>query len=124
MPTKLPEGFVASEQVKEWAYRKYGYRDLPDFFISDFRKHHAAKGTKYDLWHRALMNWVDWSSPAGRFYKADVWENALEKCKQIMGSEKPKVPMPEIKKPPPPRNLAYGMAQLEKMKARLRCNQG
>lgn len=116
MACKLPDGFTVSDRVKEWSYKKYGYYDLPSQFISDFRGHFAAKGTKYEDWDRAFMNWIDWSSPAGRFYNADVWENALNKCKAIMNAEKPKVQVFEIKKPPPARNLEHGMQALKQLK--------
>ena len=119
MPTKLPEGFEVSERVKEWAYKKYGYYDLPQQFVPDFRKHHAAKGSKYDDWDKALMNWIDWSSPSGKYYSAKLWEIVIEKCKRKMYEEKPKIEVP-IKRPPPPRDKEYGMNQLEKAKQLLK----
>jgi len=116
MPSKLPEGFEVSDRVKEWAYRKYGYYDLPLQFISNFRAHFAAKGSKYDDWDRALMNWIDKESPAGDFYKPATWEAAIAKCKIILNSEKPKIPLFEIKKPPPVSNREHGLAALRQLK--------
>lgn len=95
MPTKLPDCFTVSEQVRDWCLRKHGYRDLPDQFISDFRSHHAAKGSKYDDWDQAFKNWINWSSPSGKYYNAKIWENALEKCKRVMNAEKPKIEVPD-----------------------------
>ena len=94
MPTKLPDDFIVTEQIKEWSLKKYGYYDLPNYFVSDFRAHFAAKGTQYDDWSRAFQNWINWSAPSGRFYNADVWENALNKCKAMMNAEKPKIEVP------------------------------
>ena len=94
MPTKIPEDFAVSDRVRNWSEKKYGYPDLPAQFLSEFRSHFIAKGTQYDLWDRALMNWIDKASPAGRYYDADAWEAALNKCKAIMKKQPPVLDIP------------------------------
>ena len=94
MPTKIPEDFAVSDRVRNWSEKKYGYPDLPAQFLSEFRSHFIAKGTQYDLWDRALMNWIDKASPAGRYYDADAWEAALNKCKAIMKKQPPALDIP------------------------------
>lgn len=94
MPIKLPDDFTITDRIRNWSEKKYGYPDLPNQFLSDFRAHHSAKGTKYDDWHKAFQNWIDWSSPAGRYYNANVWEAALNKCKAIMKKQPPVLDIP------------------------------
>ena len=55
MKTKLPDDFMVTDSIKDWSLDKHGYYDLPDYFISDFRQIHAAKGTKYENWQKALQ---------------------------------------------------------------------
>jgi len=120
LPSKLPDNFTPQTHVYEWALRKFGYYDLPDFFLSDFRSHHAAKGTKYSDWQRALMNWVTWSSPSGQYYNAKVWESALEKCKAKLKAETIKIPLPIMKTTPKKANPETARLAIRQMMAGLR----
>jgi len=116
MPSKLPDSFTPQTHVYEWSLNKYGYYDLPDFFLSDFRSHHAAKGSKYSDWQRALMNWITWSSPAGQYHNAKIWEAAIEKCKAKLRAEKIKVPIPKMKTTPKPVDREAARAAIKKMR--------
>lgn len=91
MKTKLPDNFQPDEKTYIWSLKKHGYYDLPDMFISDFRSHHAAKGGQYTDWQRCLKNWINWSSPSGKYPNSKRWESAIEKCKSRMKAEKIKL---------------------------------
>ena len=94
MPIKLPDDFTITDRIRNWSEKKYGYPDLPNQFLSDFRSHYAAKGTKWDDWELTMMRWIDRASPSGECYKASVWEAALNKCKAIMKKQQPVLDIP------------------------------
>ena len=116
MPNKISSDFCVTDKLREWALKKYGYYDLPDCFISDFKAHFEAKGTKYTDWDKTLQNWITSTSPSGKFYNANIWESALNKCKQKMKKESIKVPLPEIKRPPKPVNRELARNEIKKMR--------
>lgn len=116
MPSKLPDNFTPQTHVYEWSLKKFGYYDLPDFFLSDFRMTHAAKGSKKISWDRAMQNWITWASPSGKYYNAKVWESAIEKCKAKARAEKIKIPIPKMKTTPKPVDRELARAEIKKMR--------
>lgn len=118
--TSLPDDFMVNDRVREWSLKRFGYYHLPDFFLSDFRSHHAAKGTRMANWDLALMNWIRWSAPSGRYYQITVWEHAIQYCKERMNREKPKVEIPDLSPPKEkPVDREYGRKKLLELRARL-----
>lgn len=83
MASKLSDDFLVTDSLRKWASSKNWPAFIPDVFISDFRMHHAAKGTRYDNWYQAFQNWINWSAPGGRFYHASEWESKLAAAKAL-----------------------------------------
>ena len=97
---KLPTNFKPTLKTNEWAIKKHGYYDLPYMFISDFRQIHAAKGSKFENWQKALQLHINRNAPSGIYYSPKIWESAIGKCKEKLNRETPKVPLPTMKTTP------------------------
>jgi hypothetical protein len=83
MKTTIPENFQVTDELRAWSKSKYGYYSLPQVFLQEFIDHHAAKGERCKNWERAFQNWINWSSPTGRFYNARIWEEKIERAKKL-----------------------------------------
>jgi len=106
---------MVTDSIKDWSLDKHGYYDLPDYFISDFRQIHAAKGTKYENWQKALQMHINRNSPSGIYHSPKIWEAALEKCKDKMKREEVKIPVPKMKTTPKRSKPKLAREEIRKM---------
>ncbi len=81
--TRIPADFAVTDTHREWASRKHAAMHLPDVFIGEFKDHHAAKGTTMLDWDKAFTNWINWSSPAGRFYNDMDWAKRIKAARAM-----------------------------------------
>ena len=109
----FPDDFVVTDQLRQWALDKYYYYDLPDVMFNDFKRIYYGE-YKFANWYRAYQNYIIGKSPAKRKYADNVWEKAIEKCKDKQRKETIKVPIPKIKAPPKPVNRDKAMKELKK----------
>lgn len=93
MKIKDPLQVEITDQIQEWASRKYGAPHLPEFFLSEFHDHHQASGKKFADAEQAFKNWITWSAPGGKYYRADVWEDRLRRAKRKAYSERSSLPL-------------------------------
>ena len=77
-----PADVIITDELKAWAAEKWGAAELPAQYLQEFKDSCAARGMKYKDATQAFRNWVSWSAPSGRFYKADVWETRLRNAKR------------------------------------------
>ncbi len=123
MPSKTPDNFQVSPELRLWSENKYGFSNLPDVFLSRFKNNwldriEDGRAPKWKDPELALRRWVREASPSGGMYKANEWEAALQQCKAAQRKESIKVPLPDIKvKPKWDRKI--GMKAVEEMKRRL-----
>lgn len=78
-----PNDYTITDSIREWASQRYGLPHLPDVFIQDWQDAAAARGSTYADCERALMNWIRWSGPSGRFYNPADWERKLKSAKKL-----------------------------------------
>jgi len=106
MPKKIDPDFKVTDRLTEWSENRFGYSELPFLFISEFKNHFIAKGTKYDNWDKCFMNWINKWSPSGDYYDAKKWEDKINICKLELNKKKPPEAIKEyltaFKKPPKP----------------------
>ena len=76
-----PADYQITNSIREWAARKHGAMYLPDVYLSEWRDAAIARGSLYANVEQALMNWISWSAPAGRFYQAASWESHLKRAR-------------------------------------------
>lgn len=78
-----PSDYTVTDSIREWSELKYGTPFLPDVYREDWVDAAIARGSTYADCERALMNWVRWSSPSGKFYRAQDWEQKLKAAKRM-----------------------------------------
>lgn len=83
-----PADVSITDDLRTWAAEKWGAPELPAQYLSEFQDSCAARGTKYKDAVKAFQNWITWSSPSGRYYKADVWELRLRNAKRVNNGQR------------------------------------
>lgn len=78
-----PCDYQITDAIRDWSETKFGTPHLPDVYREDWVDAAIARGSTYADCERALMNWVRWSSPAGKFYRAQDWEAKLKAAKRM-----------------------------------------
>lgn len=73
-----PADYTITDSIRSWSAEKYGAQFLPDVYREDWVDAALARGSTYADCERALMNWIRWSSPSGRFYHVGDWESKLK----------------------------------------------
>lgn len=84
MKTRYPKDFQISHTVRFYCENRWGFPNLPDQFISEFREHFTegdGKNKKHEDWDGTFKRWMRMNSPSGSFYSARLWEMKLEQCK-------------------------------------------
>lgn len=96
MKIKDPALVEITDEIREWASKKFGAPHLPELFLSEFHDHHAAGGKKFADAEQAFRNWINWAAPGGKFYRADVWEDRLRRAKRKAYSERSSLPLFQV----------------------------
>ena len=101
--TYLPDDFKIEESVRLYTEVRWGIRHLAEQYLGEFIRHFKelkekgdARAGKHANWNRALQNWIYWSSPGQRFYRAAEWEHRLHEAKQFDYAIKPKFHVPDM----------------------------
>ena len=76
-----PADYEITDSIREWAARKHGAQYLPDTYLTEWRDAAKARGSLYADCEQALMNWINWSAPSGRFHQAASWESHLKRAR-------------------------------------------
>ena len=77
-----PLQVTVTDELRKWATDKWQQPYLPDVFLTEFHEHHEASGKKFKNAEQAFRNWISWSAPSGRYYRAEAWEAKLAKAKR------------------------------------------
>lgn len=78
-----PQQVKVTPEIQKWSSKRFGCPFLPNVFLKEFHESCAARGPKYKDAEQAFRNWITWSSPGQRFYRAGAWEEKLRRARKL-----------------------------------------